>query len=181
MIMLTLVSFTDIFGQATGDYQKTTDFSKYKSIFFAGWQKDSGEKINEFDRDRILAAFKSEFEERGIMFVDSSQADAALTIYIIAQKKTSTTAYTDYVGGYGYRGAWGYGGMGMGTATTNYVDTEYIQGTMIVDVYDETNKDLLWQGILRDEVSENPKKRAKRLPKNIAKLMKQYPVDKVKD
>jgi len=35
--------------QVTADFDKDADFSKYKTYSFAGWQKDRGAKLNDFD------------------------------------------------------------------------------------------------------------------------------------
>ena len=47
-------------------------------------------------------------------------------------------------------------------------------------MYDAQSKDLLWQGVAKGTVSEKPEKREKKIPKSIKKLMKKFPVDKLK-
>jgi hypothetical protein len=166
--------------QATSDYDKDTDFSKYKTYSFAGWQKDCEKQLTDFDQKRITDALTSEFESRGVNMVDGA-ADATVTIYIVLQNETSTTAYTDYTGGFGFAPRWGWGaGMGMGTATTTLQQDNYIEGTLVVDMYDSNSKKLVWQGVIKSQVNENPQKREKTIPKNIRKLMKGYPVKPAK-
>ena len=96
----------------------------------------------------------------------------------MVDSKTSTTAYTTYTGGMGYGyGRWGWGmGTGMGTSTTSFSEDDYLEGTIVVDFYDESTKNLVWQGVLTKKVTENPQKREKTTPKNVSKLMKKYPV-----
>ena len=159
------------FSQVTSDYDKNADFSKYKTYAFAGWQNDSDKILNEFDKKRILDALTSEFESRGMELVESN-GDATITLFIVVEDKTSTTAYTNYVGGMGYRGGWGWG---TGATTTTYSEDDYLEGTLVVDMYDEEGKHLVWQGVMQTEVQENPQKREKTIPKKIKKLMKQYP------
>jgi hypothetical protein len=173
-----VLAFSGAFAQAKADYDKNTDFSKYKTYSFAGWQNGSDAILNDFDKKRIHEAFGNEFAARGMKYVESG-GDAMVTLFIMTQDKTNTTAYTNYTGGMGYRGRYGYAG-GFGTSTTTISESEYTEGTLIVDMYDEGTKDLVWQGILSSTVKENPQKREKSIPKNVNKLMKKFPVKPIK-
>lgn len=159
------------FAQITSDFDKSIDFSKYKTYAFAGWQKDSDKKLNDFDKKRILDALKNELELRGLTFV-TENPDATISIFVMVVKKTNTTAYTDYVGGLGYYG-WG---TGFGSTRTTYSHYDYQEGTLVVDMFDESSKNLVWQGTLQTEVQENPEKREKTIPKKIRKLMRKFPI-----
>ncbi|PIB35986.1 hypothetical protein BFP72_11565 [Reichenbachiella sp. 5M10] len=162
--------------QVKSDYNKDADFSTYKTYTFAGWEKKSDSTLNEFDKKRILDALKAEFSARG-MEVVNTDADAVITLFIVVDQKSSTTAYTDYNSGLGYGGrGWGWGYGAGGTATTTYSESDYKEGTLVVDMYDADNKDLLWQGVMVTTVNEKPAKRDKTVPKKIKKLMKSYPV-----
>lgn len=177
-LALVLIAGT-AFGQARADYDKNADFSKYKTYSFAGWQNGSDAMLNDFDKKRIHEAFGNEFSARGMKYVESG-GDATVTLFITTQDKTNTTAYTNYTGGMGYRGRWGYAYGGMGTATTTYSESDYTEGTLVVDMYDENSKELVWQGILTSTVKENPQKREKSIPKNVSKLMKKFPIKPTK-
>ncbi len=175
MLLLTHLSYS----QATSDYDKNVDFTKYKTYSFAGWEKDSDKQLTDFDKKRILEAFKSEFDSRGMKLVQENP-DAMITLFLVTEAKTSTTAYTNYTGGMGYGAArWGWG-MGMGSATTTYSENDYTEGTMVVDMYDEESKALVWQGTMKTDVEENPQKREKTIPKKTKKLMKSFPIPPVK-
>lgn len=170
------------FAQVNTDYDKSTDFSKYKTYTFAGWQKNSDQVLNDIDKKRILDAFKAEFASRNMTLV-TENGDATVSLYLVIDKKTSTTAYTDFNGGMGYgigmRRGWGMGvgGLGMGSATTTYNQNDYNEGTLVVDLYDEVSKSLIWQGTLQSVVSDKTSKRDKTIPKKISKLMGKYPVE----
>lgn len=157
------------------DMDKTVDFTKYETYSFLGWQDDSDKILNDFDKKRIHDAFISEFEARGMKAV-SENGDMDITLYIVVDQKTSTTAYTNYYGGgYGgynrYRGGWGYG-----AATTTYSESDYLEGTLVMDVFDGESKDQVWQGIATSTIVENPDKREKAIPSKIGSLMKKFPV-----
>ena len=175
-IFLCAVNYTD--AQVNSDYDKTVDFSKYKTFTFKGWEKNSDQQLNDLDKNRILDAFKSEFDSRGLK-ADNDNPDMAVTLFIVLDDKTNTTAYTNYTGGMGYGAGWGYG-AGMGSSTTSVSTYDYVEGTLVIDFYDEETKKLIWQGTLEDTVNEKPKKREKSIPKNVAKLMKNYPVKPLK-
>lgn len=162
--------------QITSDYDKTVDFTKYKTFTFKGWAKDSDQQINQLDRDRIIAAFEKEFQSRNLVR-DSISPDMAITLFVVIKEKTSTTAYSNYYGGMGYRRSFGYG---YGYGSTSYSQRDYREGTIVIDFYDEKEKNLIWQGVLRTEVKEKAKKREKSIPENIRKLMYKFPIKPVK-
>jgi len=168
-LLLTNLSFS----QVTADYDKNADFSKYQTYSIAGWQQDSDKILTDFDKKRIIDALNAEFAKRGLELVENN-ADAIITLFIVVDNKTSTTAYTTYNGGMGYGARWGWG-MGMGTSTTNYTENDYKEGTFVVDMYDKEGKHLVWQGVIQSVVEENPQKREKTIPKKMKKLMKKYP------
>jgi hypothetical protein len=63
---------------------------------------------------------------------------------------------------------------------SNYSERDYKFGTIVIDFYDEQSKHLFFRGTLQTEVHEKAKKREKSIPKNVAKLMKKYPVKPIK-
>jgi len=181
VLVVALLTTTQIYAQVHSDYDKTVDFTKFKTISFLGWQDNSDQLINDLDKNRILESFGKEFEMRNLTFAKEG-GELAVTLYLVIDQKTSATAYTNYNGGMGYGGRWGYGygmrygGMGMGSSTTTYSENDYEVGTFVVSVYDGESKKLIWQGISTKTINENPKKRVKTIPKGVQKLMKKYPV-----
>ena len=171
--------------QVTSDYDKSVDFTTYKTYSFGGWQDDSNKIINDLDKRRILESLRAEFKSRGMTYQESG-ADAVVTLFFVVDNKTSTTAYTNFNGGMG--AGYGYGrgyarpgwGWGNGSATTTYSENDYKVGTFVADVYDAHSKKLVWQGVSKKTINENAKKRDKRIIKGISKLMKKYPIKAVK-
>ena len=157
------------------DMDKTADFSQYKTYSFLGWQNNSDLILNEFDKKRIRDSFISEFERRGLKPVENN-GDMEISLFIVVDQKTSVTAYTNYYGsrygGYNrYRGGWGYG-----YASTTYHESDYLEGTLVMDVFDGKSKDQVWQGIATKTVNENSEKRDKTIPASIQSLMRKFPV-----
>jgi hypothetical protein len=170
--------------KVTSDYDKSADFSKYKTFEYYGWAEESDKILNRFDKERIEAAFGDEFAKRNLKLVDEG-GDMVVSLFVVVDQKTSTTAYTNHynMGGYGYGPGWGWGyggtGMGMGTSTTRYQETDYLVGTLVVDVFDKAEKKLIWQGVGQKTVDENPNTREKNAIKIAEAIMKPFPIKPV--
>lgn len=176
----------------TSDFDKEVDFTKYKTYEYFGWAEESDKILNRFQRERIEKAFGDEFDKRGLKYVKDG-GDMVVSLYIVVDKKTSTTAYTNHngMGGYGYGGmGWygGYGGgygmggmgMGMGSSTTTYSEKDYLAGTLVVDVFDKAEKKMIWQSVGQKTIEENPKKAERNTSKVAAAIMKPFPIKVIK-
>jgi len=168
--------------KVTTDFDKTVDFTKHKSLEYYGWAENSDKILNRFDKERIEKSFADEFKKRGIAVVEKGQGDMIVTLFIVSEQKTQTTANTTSMGGgyggYGY-GHYGYGpgyGWGAGHSTTTYTESDYTVGTLIVSVYDASDKLLIWESIGKGTVSEKEKGREERIAKTVATIMKDYPI-----
>ena len=151
---------------------KETDFSKYKTVVFQGWQKESDKQLNEFDQERLINAFRDEFMKRGIT-KDEENPDMAVTLYLVLGESKSVTQYNNW------RVATGYG-RPQDMSTHTVTEDNFKVGTLVVDIYDAKSKEQIWKATMQKVVQEKPKKREKSIPKAIAKLMKKYPVKPVK-
>lgn len=165
--------------KVTADYDKTVDFTKYKTFAYYGWIEESDKDLSPFDKKRIEEAFAQEFKSRGLELVKEN-ADLVVALFIVEQQKTQTTATTTGTGGmYGYGGYYGYGpgwGWGGGHSTTTYSDYDYTVGTLVCDVFDASKKQLVWEGVGTKTISENPQKREKSIPVAVKAIMAKYPV-----
>ena len=159
----------------TSDKDDTVDFTKYSTYEYYGWQDNSDQILNQFDKERLETSFGNELAKRGMNYVESG-GDAVISLFIVVDQKTSTTAYTSHYGGgpygYGY-GGWGWG---MGHSTTSYNEYDYLVGTLVIDVFDAETKNLIWQGVATGTVDDNPQTREKNIPRVVAQIMRQYPI-----
>ena len=48
-----------------------------------------------------------------------------------------------------------------------------------MDVFDEASGDQIWQAVAAKTITENPDKREKSIPKVVAALMKEFPIEPV--
>ncbi len=163
------------------DLDKTVNFADYKNFEYYGWTDNSDQLLNRFDKERIEKAFGNEFASRDLTIVEKGQGELIVSLYIVTQQKTQTTANTTSMGGgYGsYGGYYGYGpgyGWGGGHSTTTYSDYDYTEGSLIVSVYDAKKEQLIWESAGKGTINENPKKREASIPKVVAQIMKEYPV-----
>ena len=179
LLVLIMLSGSLVNAQVKSEYDKTVDFTKFKTFTFKGWQKDSDKQIDEIDKKRVEDAFKAELDSRGITS-DDVNPDLSITLFIVIEEKTSISSYDEYQGGLGYdagRG-WGLGyrGMGTGSANTTFTEEDYKEGTLVISFYDEQSKELIFQGTFNSKINDNPEKRDKTIPKTVGKIMKKYPV-----
>jgi len=176
--------------KVTSDFDKEADFTKYKTYEYYGWTEESDKILNRFQKERIEKAFATEFAKRGLKYAEGN-GDMVVSLYIVVDKKTSTTAYTNHygTGGYGYGGGGWYGGygggygmgMGMGSSTTTYSENDYLEGTLVVDVFDKAAKKMIWQSVGQKTIEENPKKAESNTPKVAAAIMKPFPIEIIKE
>ena len=184
-MVLILLSGNLLLAQSVNvDFDKSIDFNNFKTFTYKGWEQNSDKILNDLDKGRIEEAFSDELTKRGITHADANPA-MVITLFIVTEQKTSTTAHTNYTGGMGYGGGWGYGygrgygggvGVGMGASTTTYSESDYEVGTLVISFYNEASKKLIWQGTLTGTIKSNPKNRDKSIPKGVAKLMSKYPI-----
>ena len=71
-------------------------------------------------------------------------------------------------GGWRWRG---FGGMGEATTT----EQEFKEGTLVVDMYDAKEKQLIWRGSAEDALSDKAEKNEKNLDRGVAKMFKVFP------
>jgi len=170
--------------KVTVDYDKSVDFSKYKTFEFYGWAEQSEEILSPFDKKRIETAFENEMNQRGLEYVESG-ADLILTLYIQTEEKTEVQATTTTTGGYGYGGYYGYGprygwgpGYGYGQTTTTYDEYNYLMGTLIIDIYDAAEEQLVFESAGTKQFHPNQDSTTKeKIIKQVAdQMMYKYPV-----
>ena len=128
---------------------------------------------NQISEKRVLDEITQALTEKGWKSVDANP-DALVLLHGATEKQKSLNTFysgTGGYGGYGYRGWGGMGGMGTATTTTS----EYIVGTLVVDIFDAKTKGLMFRGTATDELSDKPEKNAKKLQKASDKLFKDFP------
>jgi hypothetical protein len=151
------------------DYDKSANFGAIKTFSVkigTSWNNEISEK-------RVTAEVEQTLTEKGWTKTDANP-DALVLLHGATEKQKSLNTFYSGMGGYGGYGYRGWGGMGgMGTATTT--TSEYLVGTLVVDIFDAKTKALLFRGTASDEISDKPEKNIKKVEKASAKMFKDFP------
>ena len=115
----------------------------------------------------------------------ASNGDMLISLFVVVDKKTRAQSYTDHYGVSGASDARNYkmSGGGYGSSnqpTSKYKEYDYLEGTMVLNVFDAEAKKLVWQVVASQTINENPEKRSKSIPKAVKKIMKKFPIKPVK-
>ena len=167
LVVLGLLASSAAVAQKTNiDWDRQANFSQYHTYM---WQKSPHPGKGFWD-DRIVSAVDQQLQAKGLTKVDSNpDLWVVYSNSIHDQKEVVGTGYT-------YGPGWGWGGWGyMGPTTTTYNTYVTKLGTLVVDISDVKQKDLVWRGSVTDTISDNSNKNIKILDKAVAKLFKGYP------
>ncbi len=151
------------------DYDKQTDFTKYKTY---GYTEEALKlPIQEINRNRLIAAIDREMTARGLS--KSENPDVLIDLIGKTQQKRDATATTT---GTGYYSPWRYS-YGVGFTTTQINVNEYVEGTLFINMVDKQSDKLVWQGRGTKVLNEkaNPDKREKNINDAVAAIFKHYP------
>lgn len=140
-----------------------TNFAKYHTY---KWVQIQGATYpNQIVDAQIKAAIDSQLASKGLTKTDSDDAN----LYIGYQ---TSLAQQQQWNAYGMGGGIRWGG-GMATATSSTINV----GTLVLDMYDPSTKQLVWTGRATKSLSpsDNQEKRQKNLNKAAQKLLKNFP------
>ena len=153
---------TAVFGQDVNtDFDRATDFAQYKTY--------SWERVQTQDPlwvDRIENAVNANLAAKGWTEVPSGGDVAVVAIEMTRNQQTLNTFYD------GFGGGWRWGG-GFGDARTT-VDT-YKVGSLVVDLFDASTKQLVWRGSASDTLSDKSEKNIRNLDKGVQKMFVHFP------
>jgi hypothetical protein len=156
-IFLTTASFAQ---QVKTDYDRSANFGGYKTFSF--------EKIQTEDPlwvDRIKSALATALTAKGWTEVQSGGDVSVVAVGMTQTRQTLDTFYN------GFGGGWRWGGFGDATTTTE----TYQVGTLVVDLFATSTKQLLWRGSASDTLSNKSSKNIKNLDKGVDKMFAHFP------
>ena len=148
-------------GEVKTDYDRNVDFHQFHTYYW--------ETVHTADQlwvDRIKSAVDSALTSKGWTRVDSGGEVAAVAIEMTRNQQTLNTFYDNFGPG------WRWGG-GFGTSTTD-VET-YKVGTLVVDLFNAKDKNLLWRGSASDTLSNKSSSNIKNLDKSVQKMFERFP------
>lgn len=142
------------------DYDHNANFANYKTY---SWGKVQAN--NSLWDDRIKSAVDTQLAAKGLTQVPSG---GDVVVNAMGKTHAEQTLNTFYDG---FGGGWRWGGFGDATTTT---DT-YKVGTLVVDMFDASGKNLIWRASSSDTLSSNPDKNTKKLDSNVHKMFQHFP------
>lgn len=166
ILFLLVVSCAPIY--VAYDYDRGTDFSKYKTY---NYYSDMKTGLSEFDTNRLLDALDLKMKEKGFSLSDTPDffIDIKSTEYQGVQRETVGIG----VGG-GGRNVGGGISIGLPIGQAN------INRQISVDFVDENKKQLFWQAVSESSFNTNatPENREARLNAIVEKVLVKYPPKK---
>jgi uncharacterized protein DUF4136 len=139
------------------DYDHNVDFSRYHTYSWMKVHSDSP-----LWKPRIVQDVDSALQQLGFRKVDSGGDFSVSAMGAVRNQQEYQTFYN------GFGGGWRWGGFGD-TATTTPIN--YRVGTLVVDLYDSSNKHLVWRGTATDTLSGDPSKNQEKLKKAVDKMI----------
>ncbi len=159
--------------QVSSDYDKSVDFSKYKTFeLYSG----SANSISSLNHDRIISSVRAEMQAKGFT-EDAKEPDLLVNTTAILTTNTEVTANTNV---YGYGGTMRpyYWNAGMASSYTTYDVTHYKEGSLIIDVLDASTKKLIWQSTGNNRIDQSTDHADKRIAKAVKMIMEGFPPGK---
>ncbi|AWA31326.1 DUF4136 domain-containing protein [Flavobacterium magnum] len=161
--VLLLVSCSSV--RVASDYDKTVDYSQFKTFAFHKQGVDKVE-ISDLDKKRILHAIEDEMTKKGL--TKSENPDLVVNIFTKARQEVNVN---QFYSGWGYGWGWGWNPWGF---NNTYVSTK-TEGTLFIDLIDAKKKELVWQGEGSGYLTKNADAKDARIKEFVTKILGQYP------
>ena len=144
------------------NYMPGTDFSKYHTYKWVSI--NNSEQTDPIVTQQIKDAIDSQLTSKGMTKTDGETADMFVGIQTSIQQQQWNA--------YGMGGGWRFGG---GTASAQSTTIQI--GTLGVDFYDPSTKQLIWRGSATKTLnpSKNAQTNQNRINQAVAKLLKSFP------
>lgn len=141
------------------DQDPAAPFATYKTY---AWVEGTPapDPLNE---DRLHMSVDAQLALKGLR-MNTTDPDLVVTTHVTTMERQELIP-----NGFGY-GPWWGGGLGAATVET------YVEGTLIVDLYDAKTKKMVWRGVATATASDKPSKNAKKMNKALDKMFEKYPI-----
>ena len=173
-VVVTLILSLSIVGCSSysvqSDYDPETNFTAYKSY---GWLKEleiEGDALAKYPlvRKRIHTAVDTALQAKGYVFQEYGNPDFLVITHAGVKEKIQVSDY-----GYTYDpwyGPYGYGGR--------HIDVnQYEEGTLVIDIIDAAQNDLVWRGMGTGVVQSytEPAKMEQAIQEKVTKILEKFP------
>ncbi len=156
------------------DYDRTADLSKYRT--FAWADPPNGRNMSEDHpllHQRVVNHITGKLRDGGLL-IYPDDPDLYVTYYTSTTEQFRIDVMSNgyaYGPGWTWGGYWGYtpGAVAVGSAVSSFE-----KGTLVIDIWDARTKQLVWRGIMKGIVPENPDKVSKMIDKGIDKIVAKW-------
>jgi uncharacterized protein DUF4136 len=118
---------------------------------------------NPLNEDRLRMAVDARLALAGLR-MNTTNPDLIVTTHVTTKERQELVP-----NGFGY-GPWWGGGYGTANVET------YVEGTLVVDLYDANTKKMVWRGVATATASEKPTKNAAKMTKAVDKMFEKLPI-----
>jgi hypothetical protein len=151
------------------DFDQTKDFSEYKTYRWAKAKEENPGDVlskNSLLRKRFKSAVDKVLSAKGFQKLDEGDPDIVVFIHAGVQPRMNVYHH----GPYWYHPWWGpYGGY----SSVSY----YEQGTLVIDIVDNSEKELSWRGLGSGTVKRfsDPKALQEEIDFTVGKILADFP------
>ena len=170
--LLSILVFLSLTGCSSitvkSDYDTETDFSQFTAYRWVDGQVPGDQLAqNQLLQKRVKVSVDKALQAKGYTLQETGTPDIVVVTHAGSKEKMRVT---DWGGYYWYDPWWGpYGGR---------VDVSYYtEGTLVIDIVDASEKELVWRGIGTAVVKEysSGEKMQKDLDAIVAKILRDFP------
>jgi hypothetical protein len=159
------------------DFSHTSNFSCYKTYSWVQPPEiDSASPVfpNQLMQERVQRFVDQALSARGLKRIPAG-GDLLVGYRINVTEQPQFTTFTNSLGtGWGW-GCCDWNGWGWSSSiSTTTVDVIYL-GTLVVDLQDARQKQLVFQGVSKQTISSRPERNTKRLAKAVNEIFEKYP------
>jgi len=159
--------------QVRGDYDRSTDFSKYRTFNFVAQPSTDKQGYSSLLTEQLKAAVTTEMQKRGYTLSDSPDLLVNFSGRLQNMQEVRSSPAPTPAPYYGYRtgmyGAW------PGYANDVYT-VNYTEGTLNIDLIDASHKAMVWEGVGVGEVTkEKMQDRQATLNRAVADIFAKFP------
>ena len=170
------------------DYDSKYNFKKLSTFSVVYVKKDDSK---DFARSRISKILERHIQDKGYTKVEKNQADFYFTVHLDIQENSQVETNYETMGIRPNRLNRGYMPIGRPVNNSLYMRSamyepdvrvttntyEYEDGKLIIELFDVKQKEVVWQGIAKDELSTGMSQEEKSIYINqvISELFKDFP------
>lgn len=133
---------------------KGVDLKKYKTFAWAkpSNEEDEGRKDDKVYAGLILELANEELVKKGFV-LDTDQPDAVFIFDTRVENRVSYSQTPQVSMGIGFGGPGYYGGFSAPVAGGDFVQHNYQQGMLFIEMYDTKTQKLLWRGWAEEQIT----------------------------